>query len=144
VPPPKVTLTLSTPHDPATTPGAPRVSHAADIKLSAVVEDKNPIAEFEWDLGDGKGWQAGKLDPAGKQERAVTLSANGTPQTIRVRAKSAKSPHAEDAVQVVFAAIAEAKLDLPPLTITNATLALTGSFKLPDPLRSTVHVRVTS
>ncbi len=140
VPPPKVTLTLSTPHELPVTLLEPRVTHATKITLAAAIEDANAVDAFEWDLGDAK-WLPGKLDT---KTREVALPLDSAPITIRVRAKSKNSPFAEDSVRVVFAGLAEPTLTLPPMHTTQSDLVLTGDLKVTGDLAPTLRVVVAS
>jgi hypothetical protein len=133
--PPGVKLTLSTPHEPPTSPAAPLVMHTPEATLTASVDISRPRVEFQWDLGDGK-WVPGKLDAKGISRQTITLPKNGNPVAVRVQAcvlgNENNSPFAGDTVRVVFAALPEVALTRPPLVVNAPTLELTGTLTAAD------------
>ncbi len=141
VPVPQIKLVLQSPHDPPAEPSAPRVSATQRVLLNAsvVLALANPIHNFEWELGDGR-WIAGQLDKENRQEQTVELPKNGEPLKIRVRAQSKNSPFAEDSVMVVFSALPEPGLDLPPAEVLDREQLLTGPVATVGDLPFTLHV----
>ncbi len=143
--PPTVRVKFTTPHDPPNGANGPFLANAAKATVTATVEDTNPVTAFDWDIGDGKGWVAGKLD--GKSKTAtqeVALPADGNVLTVRARAKSKDSKFAEDAVRVVFTGLPDIAFAPPPATVARPDLLLMGTFEVTGTLPFELAVVVTS
>src|SRR5262249_43514308 len=103
VPPPGLRLTLTSPHEQPAAVGGPMVVDVPEVTLTAAVKSANPVEVIEWELGDGKGWVTGKLDPRTMTDTATVKSFEpGKPRTIRVRARHKGGEFATDAVPVVY------------------------------------------
>ncbi len=143
--PPKVTLTLNTPHEQPASPGGARITQSPRVSLTAKVEDTNPIEVFEWDLGDGIGWVPGTPDAKTMTEtRDLALPLDGKKLTVKVRAKTKNSPFGEDTLAIVFAGLVEPAINAPPAKATHSELLLTGSLKVTGTVPFTLEVIVTS
>jgi hypothetical protein len=150
VPPPGLRLTLTSPHEQPATVGGPLVVDVPTVAISATVRSAypveviaavlpplpaqfilaavnsaNPIELIEWELDDGKGWVAGKLDGATMTDKATIKSLEpGKPRKVRVRTRHKGGEFATEAVDVVYH-------PRPPVTVFD---------KLPPSVRGSVLV----
>ena len=68
-----------------------------------MVKSAEAVERIEWDLGDGKGWAVGRLDPETKTATATVGPLDvDKRRTVRVRARHKASEFATDAVDLVY------------------------------------------
>jgi WD40 repeat protein len=103
VPPPGLKAILESPHKEPDAVGGPRIVQTPSAVVSAAVTADKPVETFEWDLGDGKGWVKGEIDPKTKLATITVAGLEpGKSRKLRVRAKMKDGPFATDAVEIVF------------------------------------------
>lgn len=150
--PPRVSLKLTTPHNPRSNPTAPYLSDTPNVRIVATLESQAPITKVEWDQGTGV-WERVKFDQ--KQPTVVLpevkLNADGKPVIVHVRATNNKELAGDDGIAVLYTALPrDPGLDYPPDQVTAANLTaggelvLTGRYETPGTVPFTLVVTMTS